>query len=272
MDWLCRLCSQRLYLGTPQYMKCNGIPKIGKMIFSIIFHVLTILTMRKYIKISLQIVAICMAFTACSPLFHVKKKLLICPQISNSVVNTDSLTEQFGSHKTFLPQIKSAALIALSRFPELKNTRIEFLYKNIKTTMETRPKINLKAFTKHRTYQVLINLNQGKSKALDIDSLSESVKIGWIAHELGHIVDYENRTAFSILAMGMYYVTVPSFKKNIEQSVDIIAIRHGFGRELCAGVEHLLYHSNATEKYKKNSLKYYLPLETMKLEINKCNE
>jgi hypothetical protein len=226
--------------------------------------------MGKYIKIILQIGAICWTFTACSPLFYVKKKLLDCPQATHSALNADSLNAQFSTHKTFQPQIKSAALIALSRFPELKNTRIEFLFKNIKTTMETRPKINLKAFTKHRTYQVFINLNQGKNRALDLDSLSETIKIGWIAHELGHIVDYENRTAFSILAMGFYYVTVPSFKKNVENSVDIIAIRHGFGREQIAGVKYLLYHSNASEKYKKNSVKYYLSLEAMEEEIEKC--
>jgi hypothetical protein len=225
---------------------------------------------KKYLKIILQFAAICFVFTACSPLFHVKQKLLACPQTANSSINSDALIEQFGVNKTFQPQIKEAALVALSRFPELKNTRIEFLFKNITTTMETRPKINLKAFTKHRTYQVFINLNQGKNKALDIDSLSETIKIGWIAHELGHIVDYENRTALSILAMGFYYFTVPSFKKNVEQSVDIIAIRHGFGREQIAGIEYLLYHSNASEKYKKNSVKYYLSLEAMKEEIEKC--
>ena len=222
------------------------------------------------IKKCLVFVAICLVFGACSSAFHVKKRLLECPKTPVALVHKDSLALLFSPNKTFQPKIKSAALVALSRYPELKNVRIEFLFRPIISTMAARPKINLKAFTRHRTYQIFLNNNEGKNKALDIDSLSESVKIGWIAHELGHIVDYESRNALSLMAMGVYYLTVPSFKRNIEQSVDIIAIRHGFGYEHCEGVEYLLYGSKASENYKKNNMKYYLPIEQMNVEICKC--
>ena len=222
------------------------------------------------IKRLLPLCAICLAFGACSSAFYVKKRLLECPKAAIPLVCQDSLALLFSDNKTFHPKIKSAALAALSRYPELRNVRIEFLFRSIKATMETRPKINLKAFTRHRTYQVFLNNNTGKRKALDIDSLSEPVKIGWIAHELAHIIDYESRNTLSLMAMGAYYVTVPSFKRNIEQSVDIITIRHGCGYEHCEGVEYLLYGSRATERYKKNNVKYYLPIEKMNVEMCKC--
>ena len=209
--------------------------------------------------------------TACSRSFYVKEKLLACPNVCAPNVPQDSLELLFSINKKFNPKIKSAALVALSRYPELKNTKIEFLFKNITATMETRPKINFAVFTKHRTYQVFINLNKGKNKALDIDSLSETVKTGWIAHELGHIIDYESRNAFSLLMMAPYYVWLPSFKRNIEQSVDIITIRHSCGYEHCEGVEYLLYKSNATEAYKKRNVTYYLPIEKMNAEMCKCH-
>ncbi|MDZ7879723.1 MAG: hypothetical protein U5L45_18740 [Saprospiraceae bacterium] len=219
----------------------------------------------------LQLATICLVFAACSPLFHVKKQLLTCPKTVIPLVSADSLEHVFSRNKLFHPKIKNAALVALSRYPELKNTRIEFLFRNITATMETRPKINLKAFSKkQRTYQVFINFNKGKNRALDIDSLTETMKIGWIAHELGHVVDYESRSAFSLMVMGLFYVSVPSFKRNIEQSVDIITIRHGLGYENCEGAEYLLYQSNAAEKYRKNNLSYYLPIDTMNVEICKC--
>ncbi len=222
------------------------------------------------IKKVLFLGAICFVFGACSSAFYVKKRLLGCPKMPITLVHQDSLALLFSHNKTFSPKIKSAALVALSRYPELKNVRIEFLFRPITATMETRPKINFKAFTRHRTYQIFLNNNEGKRKALDIDSLSESLKIGWIAHELGHIVDYESRNALSLMFMGIYYLTVPSFKRNIEQSVDIITIRHGCGYEHCEGVEYLLYGSKANEKYKKNNVKYYLPIDTMNVEICKC--
>jgi hypothetical protein len=228
--------------------------------------------MIRIIKKILPFFTFSLIFMGCSPLFHVKERLLMCPKMPIASPNRDSLELLFNHNKTFHPKIKSAALVALSRYPELKNTRIEFLFQPITATMETRPKINIKAFTKHRTYQIFINNNQGKRKALDIDSLSEPLKIGWIAHELGHIIDYESRNALSLMAMGVFYVTVPSFKKNIEQSVDIITIRHGCGHEHCEGVEYLLYQSTATETYKKNNLKYYLPIEKMNVEMCKCHQ
>ena len=214
---------------------------------------------------------VCLVFTSCSRSFYVKEKLLACPPKVAPMIPQDSLEQLFSINKKFNPKIKSAALVALSRYPELKNTKIEFIFKNITATMETRPKINFAALTKHRTYQVFINLNKGKNKALDIDSLSETVKIGWIAHELGHIIDYESRNAFSLFMMAPYYVWVPSFKRNIEQSVDIITIRHSCGYEHCEGVEYLLYKSNATEAYKKRNTTYYLPIEKMNVEICKCH-
>jgi hypothetical protein len=222
------------------------------------------------IKKGFFFLAICFVYGACSSAFHVKQRLLECPKIPVALVDKDSLELLFGGNKTFQPKIKSAALVALSRYPELKNVRIEFLFRTITTTMATRPKINLKAFTKHRTYQIFLNNNEGKYKALDIDSLSESIKIGWIAHELGHIVDYESRNTLSLIVMGVYYVTVPSFKKNIEQSVDIITIRHGLGDEHCEGVAYLLYGSKASDSYKKSNVKYYLPIEKINAEMCKC--
>lgn len=208
---------------------------------------------------------------SCSASFHVKERLLVCPNVATPAVPQDSLAQLFSTNKRFHSKIKSAALVALSHYPELKNVKIEFLFRKAKATMETRPKINVNVLgRKHRTYQVFINNNKGKHKALDIDSLTETVKIGWIAHELGHIVDYESRSALSLFFMAPYYVFVPSFKQNIEQSVDIITIRHGFGYEHCEGVEYLLYQSNATEAYKKRNLKYYLPIERMNKEICKC--
>ena len=89
--------------------------------------------------------------------------------------------------------------------------------------------------------------------------------------QMNLVIDYESRNVFSLFMMAPYYVWVPSFKRNIEQSVDIITIRHSCGYEHCEGVEYLLYKSNATEAYKKRNVTYYLPIEKMNIEMCKCH-
>src|ERR1700748_3841987 len=49
------------------------------------------------------------------------------------------LLKEFGQHKKFIPQFTLQALIALSYYPELKNTHIRFIYKPTHSPLTTRP-------------------------------------------------------------------------------------------------------------------------------------
>ena len=112
-----------------------------------------------------------------------------------------------------IPQsILKEARIALSHYPELKNTPIEFHFKkNIKKSiMQAQPKF-LSIFKKseNRSYLIIINKNFNiENKEFVIYDIPSEALIGWIGHELGHITDYNNRSGVNLL-MFLFRATLP---------------------------------------------------------------
>jgi len=122
--------------------------------------------------------------------------------------------------------------IALSRYPELNNINISFRFKKIRTSMACRPS-PLSVFRKKtkRKYTIFINNKQHKKEAICIKNLSFNAQVGVIAHELGHVVDYQQKTGLEIIGVAIRY----NFKKQrskFEKSIDSIAITRGFGWQI----------------------------------------
>lgn len=99
--------------------------------------------------------------------------------------------------------IKENVNKALSFYPELSDISIAFkIKKNIKkSTMQAQPKWNfLWKKRKKKSYIILISnkfkIENQEFNTLDIPS---DVFIGWIGHELGHIMDYENRSKLNLI-------------------------------------------------------------------------
>jgi len=73
-------------------------------------------------------------------------------------------------------------------FPELSNEDITLVLKKIKTTMQAKP-TNLLGKVK---YIIVIN-NDVEFVGIKFDNIPHTAKIGIIAHELCHILDYKNK-------------------------------------------------------------------------------
>ena len=100
--------------------------------------------------------------------------------------NLSELRNEFGNKKIFPAEIEVECLAALSFYPELKNTDIEFRFGNLNFTMISKPKF--KSILKDRTQRqyVIIIQKPGSSKNnLEWKSLSFNAMVGWIGHELG---------------------------------------------------------------------------------------
>ncbi len=180
----------------------------------------------------------------------------------NSVYSDSSFADgNFLNNKSIPAKILPECQLALSNFPELKNIEIDFEYKTIKFTMQTKPKINFlfKSRSK-RSYKIQINNNSKFYTGMDYNELSMEAKIGWIGHELSHIIDFQERNIFQIIGVGIKYSST-KFKKKLERKVDIITIDHGLGQELYAGVDYMMNHSAASEAYKQNFQEHYLSLK-----------
>lgn len=166
--------------------------------------------------------------------------------------------------------IKEQVNKALSFYPELNEVAIEFkIKKNIKkSTMQAQPKWNfLWKSRKNRSYIILIS-NKFKIEAKEFNTLDipSDVFIGWIGHELGHIMDYENRSKLNMILFGIKYLISQKSIKKAERTADTFAIKHGMVKYILATKDFILNNASIAQKYKARIIKFYLsPEEIMEL-------
>ena len=160
-------------------------------------------------------------------------------------------------HHELVDLYKNQALIALSYYPELADVKIQFREKNLKTTMAAIPRNDFFLRKKgNRTYRIYIDKKVKENKGLQLKDVPLNAQIGVIAHELGHVVDYESKSAVGIILTGLGYL-LPPFRKKLERKVDEITIAHGLGHQVKEFSDYVLYQAEVSDKYMKYKRKYY---------------
>jgi len=210
--------------------------------------------MKKSLKILCSFLITAISATTCFSQFH-----------THEVVAEDSLLKMkaqlladFGKNKTFETKIELECLTALSFFPELKNTVITFKFGKPVSTMISRPEITsiFKRKSK-REYLVIIRSPNTTKTGFEWTKLNYNALVGWIGHELSHIVMYQKKTNAGLLFTGIRYI-FPSGRMKIEKETDVCTIWHGLGQALFDGTYYTLFKSEASENYKRKLRKYYL--------------
>ncbi len=166
-------------------------------------------------------------------------------------------------NKTMPLILEGAVKEALAYFPELKETDITFEFrKNISgAVMQAQPRI-LSLFVdgkEGRKYRVKI------SRALEfgevmvpIEEIPHDALVGWIGHELGHVMDYINRSSTNMMHFGAKYFL--SKKKIIEAELtaDGYAIGCGMGHQILANKDFILNNDGFEESYKDKIRNLYM--------------
>lgn len=172
--------------------------------------------------------------------------------------------------------IKKEVEIALSHYPELQNVPIEFKFKKHikKSTMQAQPKFgSLLKFKSKRSYVVLISKNIKISDTkFKTEDIPKDVMVGWIGHELGHIVDYQSRSNLNLIAFGLRYLYSPEFIKSAERTADSIAVENGMGNYIVATKNFILDHAEIAETYKERLRKFYLSPEEIMVMIKNIED
>ncbi len=166
--------------------------------------------------------------------------------------------------------IKTTVNKALAYYPQLKDTKIEFRFKkNIKkSTMQARPTFG--SFFKSRKKRHYVILISEKFKIADKEFLTrhipDTIIIGWIGHELGHIMDYQNRSKLNLIWFGIKYVFSQNHIVEAERAADSFAVAHGMEDYILKTKDFILNNADITQSYKDRIKKYYLsPEEIMEL-------
>ncbi|MDG5491559.1 hypothetical protein [Psychroserpens sp. SPM9] len=171
--------------------------------------------------------------------------------------------------------IQTEAKSALSYFPQLDSVPIEFKFKkNIKkSTMQARPTFGSFFRSKNnRRFVILISetfkISDKEFRTRDIPS---EILIGWIGHELGHIIDYQDRSKLNLIWFGIKYLLSENHIVEAERAADTFAVFHGMEDYILKTKDFILNHAQITTSYKDRIKKYYLsPEEIMEL-VNQRN-
>jgi hypothetical protein len=197
-------------------------------------------------------------------------------QAANTHSTSDPDLLQFCHNKKIPAEIEENVLTALSFYPELRNTKIDFIFKkNIKSSvMQAQPEfLTLLGKKKNRRYRINISAHFKLINAdLPILSIPDTVFIGWIGHELGHILDYEGKTNMQIVSFGYHYLFHPSFVKHAEMVADSFAVERGMGYYIVATKRFILDHAELPQAYKDKIKRLYLSPDVIMEQVKKLEE
>lgn len=183
---------------------------------------------------------------------------------------------QFRANKRIPAIIEKNVLTALSFYPELTHTAIRFTFKrNIKSSvMQAQPVFStLLTGRKARVYQINISaMFKLTHTAIPIHQLPDAIMIGWIGHELGHIMDYESRSNRGLVGFGLSYVFSPDYVKKVEQIADQYAVDHGLGKYLIETKRFILNHAELPQSYKDKIARLYVSPEEIVEQVKLLEE
>jgi len=217
--------------------------------------------MASLLKSRFSFIVIMMMFTLCNA------------QQKSNMYQKDSLEY---SNKIVPENIWRETYVALSHYPELKDTPIEFKFKkNIKKSfMQAQPKLSgFFKNRKNRSYVIYINEKfKIEDETFSVKDVPSEVLIGWLGHELGHVMDYRDRSAIDMLWFGIRYVTSNNYIREAERAADTYAVNHGLGQNIIATKDFILNHSKLSESYKSRIQDLYLSQEEIMVLIDEIHE
>jgi len=180
------------------------------------------------------------------------------------------------TNKIIPESIFTEAMTALSFYPELKDTPIEFKFKKKikKSFMQAQPKFSgIFKNKKNRSYYIMISEKFNiEDEEFSITEVPSEVLIGWIGHELGHVMDYQERSGFNLIKFGISYLTSNNFIKEAERAADTFAVSHGMGDYILATKDFILNHAHLSEVYKNRIRRLYLSPEEILLLVEELKE
>ncbi len=174
------------------------------------------------------------------------------------------------TNKVYPESLEKEVKKTLAYFPNLKNVPVEFRFKkNIKrSTMQAQPRFTKVLSPRHKREYIIFIKTHFKLGDIDrpIEQLPQDVLIGWLGHEMGHIMDYERMSNFQLIKFGLNYLTSGRAIVKAERQADTFAIKQGMHDYIIKTKTFILNHADISEIYKARIKKYYLsPEEIMDL-------
>jgi hypothetical protein len=201
---------------------------------------------------------------------------ILMTQAINAPAFTSQDLSEFKTNKEIPAVIEQNVLKALSFYPELKETAINFVFKKSikKSVMQAQPVFTtLLKGRKEREYQINISsLFKLTHAAIPIHQIPDDIMIGWIGHELGHIMDFESRSNLNVIGYGFKYVFSEKYVRIAEKAADTYAVNRGLGQYIIATKRFILDHTELPQAYKDKIARLYLSPDDIVEQVLKLEE
>src|SRR5690606_6467285 len=154
------------------------------------------------------------------------------PEVDSSLYF--SLLATYGKNKTLPEGYEIQCLLALSHYPELKETPIDFLIQPAFLPLASRPDPLSVLFPWiQRKYLVIIsNESADFFEPILLHNTPFNEQVGIIGHELAHTVYYLDKSALQLVYIAFCYKYDRAFHTDFERTTDKRAIAHGLGYQL----------------------------------------
>lgn len=202
---------------------------------------------------------------------HLRKNLQYYIYLRFSQLNFSMQRNGFDfTNKTIPDEIRQEALIALSHYPELKDTPLTFKFKKSirKSTMQAQPTYD-SIFRKRKNRRYIILISERfhiEDKNFQTTDVPHEVMIGWLGHELGHVMDYRQRSFLQLISFGFRYLFSKKYLKHAERTADLFAVQHGMHAYIVATKNFILENVHISPTYKARIERLYMsPEEIMEI-------
>jgi len=154
--------------------------------------------------------------------------------LAGGIYDLDSLKTIIGANKGLPEGFETAAAIAYSAYPELRDVNIDMVLTDDGAPMESTVDLwSLIDARGNRRYRVL--LNNAEHTFFDpilLRSLPFDAQVGILAHELGHITYYHQLNVFQFGKWGLEYLQDDDFRAAHERTTDLMPVYHGLGSQI----------------------------------------
>lgn len=151
-----------------------------------------------------------------------------------SQIDMDSLLKTADSSQGLPVGFEKAGLIAYSAYPQLRNIKIDMVFRDYGPPMQANFNIwSLLGPAKNRHY--IIHLNDARNTPFDailLRNLPFNAQVGILAHELGHVSYYDQLNTLQIAKWGIKYLISDDFRSTHEKSTDLQPVYHGLGNQI----------------------------------------
>lgn len=130
------------------------------------------------------------------------------------------------------------------------------------------------AIKENREYIINVKpvFNTGADSIL-VHELPDTVLQGWLAHEMGHLMDYRERTGIELIVFGIQYSLFDDYVAAVERAADVYAIEAGFANHIIATKEFILKDGVFPEWYLEKIEDFYLsPKDVRKIAKARNND